>query len=175
MQRPEGSSTINMKGLRFGRLQVIKWEGTDAQRGAMWRCRCDCGNEIIVRRRNLVVKGNTLSCGCHRIDIQRIRRTKHGNTKSGEPKSKEYACWGNILQRCYNPRHRAFKSYGAKGVQVCEAWRHDFAAFLASVGSAPFAKAYIDRIDPFGNYEPGNVRWVDETASNRNKRSSFAD
>lgn len=169
--RGEGRNTVNILGQRHGRLTVIKWAGTDAQRGSKWLCKCDCGNEVIVRRRNLLDPKNTRSCGCHRIDIQRTRLRKHGNSdwSKGE-RAKEYICWNNILQRCYNPKHKSFRSYGAKGVQVCPEWRYDFSAFLAAVGAAPFAAACIDRIDPFGNYTPENVRWVDKGVSDRNKR-----
>ena len=175
MSRGSGSCTLDLRGQRFGRLQVVKWVGTDAQRGSIWQCLCDCGTEVNVRRRNLIVKGNTVSCGCHKKDVQRYRLRKHGNAGRADgsvKRTKEYACWQNIMQRCYNPKHQRYKSYGAKGVTVCEAWRSDFAAFLRDVGPAPFTKACIDRIDPFGNYEPSNVRWVDLPTSNANKRKS---
>ena len=29
----------------------------------MWRCKCDCGKEVIVQSSNLI-NGNTKSCGC---------------------------------------------------------------------------------------------------------------
>ena len=29
-----------------------------------------------------------------------------------------------MMRRCYNPQSIAFKSYGAKGIKVCEEW-HD--------------------------------------------------
>jgi hypothetical protein len=51
-----------LTGLRFGKLVVI------AQAGRMkgqiaWRCRCDCGGEVISRSQNLRL-GHTKSCGC---------------------------------------------------------------------------------------------------------------
>jgi hypothetical protein len=136
----------------------------------MWRCRCDCGEERIVRRRNLITPGNTVSCGCHRSDVQTHRLRKHGNAGGHRERSKEYTAWQNMIQRCYNPRNKRFKSYGAKGVVVCLQWREDFAAFLADVGPAPTPDSCIDRINPFGNYEPSNIRWIDAKTSNRNRR-----
>jgi hypothetical protein len=53
-----------MKGARFGRLTVT-WADShrDEQDEVCWRCRCDCGAEIVVRARDL--KSNRIrSCGC---------------------------------------------------------------------------------------------------------------
>ncbi len=49
-------------GQRFGQLTVI---GYDGRRGGKhyWRCRCDCGNEIVTTQSNLQ-SGHTKSCGC---------------------------------------------------------------------------------------------------------------
>ena len=38
------------------------------------------------------------------------------------------------------------------------------------------AKSYdctIDRINPYGNYEPNNCRWVSMAVQNKNKRSQY--
>ena len=52
----------DLAGLTFGKLTVLElaeWKnGT-----SYWRCRCNCGNETVVRYSNLV-SGHTKSCGC---------------------------------------------------------------------------------------------------------------
>ena len=53
----------------FGRLTVIKqaddYVSPKGYRYAKWLCRCECGNETIVFKSNLVKeKGGTRSCGC---------------------------------------------------------------------------------------------------------------
>jgi hypothetical protein len=53
-------------GQRFGRLVLISLHGRTASRKILWRCRCDCGNEIITQIDN-VRGGNTSSCGCTRL------------------------------------------------------------------------------------------------------------
>lgn len=64
-------------GKRFGRLTVLEYAGRE--RKSMehsnasinyWKCRCDCGNVIIVSQPDLQ-RGNTLSCGC--LHRERVR------------------------------------------------------------------------------------------------------
>ena len=57
---------IDLTGQKFGRLTVISYnEEVSKQKGqAYWNCRCDCGNEKVVRGKHLK-SGNTTSCGCY--------------------------------------------------------------------------------------------------------------
>jgi hypothetical protein len=51
----------NLIGQRFGRLLVIKYDHSDS--GAIWKCICDCGNEILIKTKLLTSCG-VKSCGC---------------------------------------------------------------------------------------------------------------
>lgn len=57
----------DMIGKRFGRLTVIKEDGINSSREIKWLCKCDCGNEIVVRGSSLRNK-TTQSCGCLQKD-----------------------------------------------------------------------------------------------------------
>lgn len=61
---------IDITGQRFGRLVAIKLipkeERTWSNKERAWLCKCDCGNEVIVRQRNLLSSRMTKSCGCLR-------------------------------------------------------------------------------------------------------------
>lgn len=57
------SKVIDMRGQRFGMLQVLDYEPIIRDRAAMWRCRCDCGREILARGTSMR-KGEKKSCGC---------------------------------------------------------------------------------------------------------------
>ena len=61
---------IDITGQRFGRLTAIKLvpkeERTWSNKERAWVCKCDCGNEVIVRQRNLRSARMTKSCGCLR-------------------------------------------------------------------------------------------------------------
>ena len=62
---------IDLAGKRFGRLIVVErvenYRQPSGQTKTQWKCKCDCGNEIVVIGNNLV-KGASASCGCARIE-----------------------------------------------------------------------------------------------------------
>lgn len=62
----------DMVGARIGALDVIRREGSDTRRRALWLCRCDCGREFIARGSQLR-NGETVTCGCHCIEAHSIR------------------------------------------------------------------------------------------------------
>ena len=62
------SKAIDLTGQRFGRLTVVEFVGTDKRGNALWKCKCDCGNETVVRYSNLK-SGHTTSCGCFRKEM----------------------------------------------------------------------------------------------------------
>ena len=75
------SKLIDFTGKKIGRLTVIEraedYIQPNGRRRTMWKCKCDCGNEINIRSECLQRKC-TLSCGCYRKDIT-IQRSKKYN------------------------------------------------------------------------------------------------
>ena len=61
----------NLINQRFHMLEVIERVENDKNGKTMWLCKCDCGNEIIVRGQELIRKQST-SCGCVKKMISRI-------------------------------------------------------------------------------------------------------
>lgn len=82
----------------------------------------------------------------------------------------EYHVWQMMKQRCTNPNNAAYCDYGERGIEVCDAWSSSFSAFLNHIGRRPSYRHSLDRINPDGNYEPGNVRWTTSKVQNGNKR-----
>ena len=152
---------VPMVGKRFGAMVVESFSGTENKR-RMFRCRCDCGKDAVVRGSDLR-RGLQVSCGC----VKR-KNTVERNTKHGAVGTPAYRTWAAMRQRCSDPKNISFKWYGAKGVTICERWQ-DFAAFLADMGERPKGTT-IDRIDAFGNYEPGNCRWATPKQQRANQR-----
>jgi hypothetical protein len=56
---------LNLLGKRFGRLTVLEPAGLNNYKipHRMWKCRCDCGTEVIKSEPRLY-SGCTKSCGC---------------------------------------------------------------------------------------------------------------
>lgn len=53
----------DLAGLRFGKLTAVEPTSERKHNAVVWRCRCDCGNEILVESRRLK-PGVIYSCGC---------------------------------------------------------------------------------------------------------------
>jgi hypothetical protein len=149
-------------GKRFGRWRVI----LDDDRMDVL-CRCDCGVERFVYNRFLI-EGRTRSCGCVRIGAAWNRT--HGEAGRPGERTKEYRAWSSMKRRCSNERTADWKDYGGRGIRVCARWLRSYEAFLADMGRAPSPSHSLDRIDPNGNYRPGNVRWSTARAQARNHR-----
>lgn len=130
-------------------------------------CRCACGTEREVRIQSLK-SGGSRSCGC---DVPaRMSALLKGRARThGRAASDTYRSWQAMKSRCGNPKHRAFKDYGARGIVVCERWADSFENFLADMGERP-PGATLDRKDGDGNYEPGNCRWASRKEQQRNRR-----
>ena len=59
-----GQPPADLKGKRFGKLVALfPVNKTGSGGSVVWRCRCDCGNEVEVTAASLN-KGNNRSCGC---------------------------------------------------------------------------------------------------------------
>lgn len=79
-----------------------------------------------------------------------------------------------MRQRCNKPRCSTYHKYGAKGIRVCEEWDKSFEAFRDWSFSHGYTDALtIDRIDPKGNYEPTNCRWVTQKVQQNNRSNNI--
>lgn len=78
-----------------------------------------------------------------------------------------YKSWSEMKSRCDHPE-RSSGHY--EGVTYCERWA-DFREFYKDMGERPDGTS-LDRIDTFGNYEPGNCRWADIITQENNRRNN---
>lgn len=160
----------DLMGRVFGMLTVKRFA---EKRGIhyYWECVCSCGKETLVDGYNLR-SGKTRSCGCLRATVTAEVHTTHGDARLGKV-TRLRRLWNGMKNRCYNANEPGYKWYGAKGVIVCEDW-HDYAKFKSwALANGYTDELSIDRIDPNGDYEPSNCRWI--TRSENSARSQSLD
>jgi hypothetical protein len=159
-------------GDRSHRLEVIGHAepefSTDGIRHYRVEVRCDCGTTKIVRE-HTIKYATAISCGCFFLELDRkaipTRSLTHGKSKT-----RTWAIWCRMRNRCFNSRSPDFYLYGGRGITVCSRWL-EFENFLSDMGEAP-AGLSIDRINHNGNYEPGNCRWATPMQQGQNKRNN---
>ena len=161
---------IDMTGRPIGRLLVIEECGRDARGEALWRCRCECGNEVIVRGSHLRNE-NTTSCGCYWRE-----RTGEAHTTHGMCKTRLYRIWADMLQRAgvhKGASEEAKRNYQDRGITVCDEWLvfENFRDWALSHGYKEGLQ--IDRVNNDVGYCPENCRWATPKENMNNRRNTL--
>jgi len=168
-------------GMRFCELTVIGYPATkEGVRRAGAICRCDCGNEFSIWSMRELLNGLRKRCpSCAKKKASEDRRKRIAEHSSNPHleyiNERLYAVWRSMKHRCSD---KSNKWYGAKGVKVCEEWQdytvfRDWALSHGYDDQAPYGACTIDRINPFGDYEPSNCRWTDMNTQLHNKRRDW--
>lgn len=161
---------VDLTGQKHGRLTVIR----KADYGkTQWVCRCNCGKELTIPASKFFI---LKSCGCY--EKENLNVIKYSALTHGMTNTRLYGIWCGIKGRCYNPNVPHYDRYGGRGIKMCDEWKNDFQSFadwaiangfnLNSTGK----EQSIDRINPSGNYEPSNCRWVTQLEQARNRSDS---
>ena len=85
--------------------------------------------------------------------------------------------WNGMMQRCNNPSNPSYRSYGEKGIFVCEEW-HDYEKFKEWAmesgydEDAPYGQCTIERKNVNGGYCPENCCWATMEQQSLNKTSN---
>lgn len=83
--------------------------------------------------------------------------------KHGLYNSPEYRSWLLIRQLCNNANHPEYKSYGGRGIKVCERW-NNFELFYNDMGDKPH-NHYLCRKNCEGDYCKINCFWTKKKKS----------
>jgi len=151
----------DLTGKKFGKLTVIKREGTNKSNHVTWLCSCDCGNTKITTSLSLK-RGEGLHCGCSKPKP----KTKHNMTNT-----RIYEIWESMKQRCLNEKHPSFNRYGGRGITICDEWL-DFENFYNDMIESYSKELTIDRIDNNKGYYKENCRWATKTEQSINRNAT---
>ena len=95
-------------------------------------------------------------CRCYQIGIKGRNKLTAGS-------------WKSMRLRCLNNKTKDYQRYGGRGIKIQKEWNL-YQNFVNDMGDRPTKNHVIDRIDPNGNYEKSNCRWVLPKQSSRNTR-----
>lgn len=147
---------------RFTRL-VLQ---SKSSKSGYWHCICTCGKQTEVRGAHLT-SGAIKSCGCYARDRTRTDNYKHGLASRDQKISVELSAYYGARKRCNNPKSKDFYLYGGRGIKFLF---KNFQEWFEALGLRPSPALSVDRIDPDGHYETGNVRWATAKQQRLNQR-----
>ncbi len=161
---------IDETGNKYGRLTVLREDGRAKNKAIQWRCTCQCGKETSTLGTSL--RANRVSsCGCYHKE-KTSKRNKSRSTH-GLRSHYLYKTFRGMTERCYNPKAINYNNYGGRGIRIHSSWK-DPKGFITwievNLGKRPEGYT-LDRVDPNGDYEPGNVKWSSRNTQNKNQRN----
>jgi hypothetical protein len=111
------------------------------------------------------------SCGCAQYEIKSQTQTVHGQTPINL-----YRRWIVIRNRCYNPNNPSYKSYGSKGIKVCEEWRKNYQPFKEwALNNGYQEELDLCRQDVTKDYAPENCYFAEDAHSTRCRTTTIMD
>ncbi len=153
----------DLTGNHYGKLEVLRFSHTTKAFQRMWRCRCECGKQLILSSRRLCSAGQQSCRECSSAIVKDGQYTnQHPAWKGHGEISKTYM---SHLKKMAKERHISFN------VTMEDIWQK----FLEQGGKCALSgvslifgppsqirltTASLDRIDSGMNYEISNVQWV---------------
>ena len=188
-ERTSEASRKDITGKRFGRLVAIKPVGSRAGSGIMWRCKCDCGKEIVTSCAHLI-SGHTSSCGCYRSDQTHdalaidLTGKRFGRLVAIEPvrkDAKDGILWkckcdcGNFIEAPAGSLSAGYrKSCGCYVSEVQTKWKTPIEKKLYKVYHGMRQRCYNPNYDGFKYWGGRGIRVCDEWLNDGRKFVDWA-
>ncbi len=113
-----------------------------------------CGAEF--ERRLSSIKGTKI---CRHYNEQGYFRNFKTNWNWENKKIK--TIFYGMKNRCYNPKNKSYRFYGAKNIKICEEWLLNPKSFEQwALQNGYSENLTIDRIDAKKDYAPDNCQWI---------------
>lgn len=166
----------DITGRTINEWTVLEERGRNKSGGAMFWCRCSCGEERLVDGRSIRVGAST-SCGHSRAEHM-LEKAREAVTKHGGKKDRLYNVWIWMKARCNNPKSKFYDRYGGRGIKLCGEWDASYAVFrewALNNGYDPTLKkgaCTIERLDNDKGYAPDNCTWATSKAQCNNRSSN---
>lgn len=163
------NNIVDITGKKFNMLTVICRDGKKG-RDLLWRCKCDCGKEILVRGTNLK-KGSPKSCGCLNKKVgKKIGRLLVLEQKDKNDKGYIWYCecdCGNFVNRTteYLTKQKEKASCGCHWSEKCV--KHGKTGIrLFNVWSSLIARCYDKNNKAYKNYGGRGIKVCEEWKNN---------
>lgn len=172
-----GKSFVNGLGYKF---TVIDECGRDKYGAKRYLIRFESGYETISVKSVIVGKykpKDYLSPSVHGVGILGYKRMNEN--------PRLFQCWRSMIARCYNPKNPSYKTYGAKGIKVCDRWKRwdyfledaiNLSGYKEDLSGLDLDKDFIGRQNNC-EYNSENCQWIkhgDNAAESarRNKKTA---
>lgn len=103
-------------------------------------CLCDCG-KVFYGNSNFLKEGKLCSCGCAINRLVAESNHRRGKMTAEKYHTRLFMIYNDMIHRCYDENNASYKHYGAKGIEVCNAWRNPKGSMA---GYEEFSKWMID-------------------------------
>lgn len=103
-------------------------------------------------------------------DQLRHKMQRHGFATGKDGYIRLYQIWLGMRNRCDNPKSKCYRSYGGRGIRICDEWQNYPAFREWALVNGYQENLTIDRINTGGDYSPSNCRFL-PIAENQKRRT----